>query len=240
MNLVELGEVEDLGLPWGALEVARAIEVSKDANNDHPARLTLCIRCVVRPTAGPYAGATIPLRLLFSPAYPWEGPRIICARRLWHPSVDPHSGALCLNILRLGWKPVLGLSTLLLGLWLVLQVEDTDNEPPIPGQTSNAKDDPLPPRQGNACRWHSDATATTTADNPKQDPLSGAVAATSTAQAPIAAHEEDALNGEAAQMLRRDPKQFSIIVALTLRGGTYGGITYENCMEEGRLHECRV
>lgn len=231
MNLVELVEVKDLGLPPGALELDRTIKIFNDTPDEHrSARLTLGLHCTVRPNAGPYAGAIIPLRLLFPPAYPWEGPRILCARRLWHPSVDPLSGALCLNILRLGWKPVLGLSALLLGLWLVLQIEDTVSNFSIPSPSSagHAKGARLHLDQGGHHQWSAPVDADTEDTFHEDDPYARAA----TAEGDPGEHQEDddALNGEAAQLLRRDPKQFATIVALTLRGGTYGGITYDNCM----------
>lgn len=195
--LVELAEVGDsLGLPLGSLEVDHDIEVLTEDRSGGSQRLTLCIRCIMRPTIGPYAGASLPLRLLFPLAYPWEGPRVVCTRRLWHPAVDPQGGALCLNILRLGWSPVFGLSTLLLGIWLVFQVEP---DAPVPGADRGTS-----PK----AKAHEDTAAGSATDD-----------------------EDGALNQEASLLLKNDPKEFATVVALTLHGGTYGGVTYDDCMD---------
>ena len=59
--------------------------------------------------------------------YPHEPPKCTCETKIYHPNID-REGAVCLNILRADWKPVLGVNPVILGL-IFLFIEPNPNDP---------------------------------------------------------------------------------------------------------------
>ena len=59
--------------------------------------------------------------------YPHEAPKCTCETPVYHPNIDT-KGAVCLNILRADWKPVLGVNQVILGL-IFLFIEPNPNDP---------------------------------------------------------------------------------------------------------------
>ena len=58
--------------------------------------------------------------------YPHEHPKVHCDTAIYHPNID-REGNVCLNILRKDWKPVLGISTVIIGLnFLFMDPEPAD------------------------------------------------------------------------------------------------------------------
>ena len=58
--------------------------------------------------------------------YPHEPPKATCLTKIYHPNID-REGAVCLNILRADWKPVLGVNAVILGLiFLFIEPNPTD------------------------------------------------------------------------------------------------------------------
>lgn len=49
------------------------------------------------------------------PNYPHEAPKVRCETKVYHPNIDLE-GAVCLNILREDWKPVLTINSIVYGL----------------------------------------------------------------------------------------------------------------------------
>jgi len=47
--------------------------------------------------------------------YPIEAPKVTLKEKIYHPNIDT-SGAVCLNILRNGWKPILSIEQVIHGL----------------------------------------------------------------------------------------------------------------------------
>jgi len=50
--------------------------------------------------------------------YPIEPPKVICKTKVYHPNIDK-KGAVCLNILRKDWRPILPLNAVFTGLHLL-------------------------------------------------------------------------------------------------------------------------
>lgn len=76
-------------------------------------------------TEGIYEGRELPFRLSVKPSYPFEPPKIHSViRKLFHPSVCPNTGAVCLNILSLDWRPTLSLEAVLVSLFCLF-TDDT-------------------------------------------------------------------------------------------------------------------
>ena len=58
--------------------------------------------------------------------YPHDPPKATCLTKIYHPNID-REGAVCLNILRADWKPVLGVNAVILGLiFLFIEPNPTD------------------------------------------------------------------------------------------------------------------
>ena len=61
------------------------------------------------------------------PNYPHDPPKCICMTKIYHPNIDLN-GNVCLNILRADWKPILGISIILIGLKMLF-LEPNSNDP---------------------------------------------------------------------------------------------------------------
>ena len=59
--------------------------------------------------------------------YPYEAPKPHCDTQIYHPNIDMQ-GAVCLNILRKDWKPVLGINAVFFGL-ICLFLEPNPDDP---------------------------------------------------------------------------------------------------------------
>lgn len=67
------------------------------------------------PPEGIYRGGRVSFTFSVNSNYPIEPPKIKCDQKIYHPNIDPQ-GNVCLNILREDWKPVLSLTSVLLGI----------------------------------------------------------------------------------------------------------------------------
>lgn len=79
------------------------------------------------PTSGIYEGGKFEFLFTVGLQYPIEPPKVRLNARIWHPNID-HDGALCLNILREDWKPVLSLSHVAMGIQFLF-LEPNKNDP---------------------------------------------------------------------------------------------------------------
>ncbi len=71
--------------------------------------------------------ATYNFNIKVPPNYPHDPPRCTCTTKIYHPNIDL-SGNVCLNILRADWKPILGVSIVLIGLKMLF-LEPNANDP---------------------------------------------------------------------------------------------------------------
>ena len=55
------------------------------------------------PTGTPYEGKYFLLKLVFSQDFPASPPRGFFLTKLYHPNIDPASGAICVNTLKKDW-----------------------------------------------------------------------------------------------------------------------------------------
>eukprot|EP01121_Diplochlamys_sp_Union-15-3_P019165 TRINITY_DN715_c0_g1_i1.p1 TRINITY_DN715_c0_g1~~TRINITY_DN715_c0_g1_i1.p1 ORF type:complete len:236 (+),score=59.02 TRINITY_DN715_c0_g1_i1:83-790(+) len=81
----------------------------------------------VTPTDGLYKGATFEFNLIVPTSYPYDPPKAVCKTLVYHPNID-FQGAVCLNILRADWKPVLTLGSVFFGL-MTLFLEPNPDDP---------------------------------------------------------------------------------------------------------------
>lgn len=69
----------------------------------------------VQPDEGFYQGGKFVFDFKVPEAYPHEPPKVTCTTKVYHPNIDLQ-GAVCLNILREAWKPILSISAVIYGL----------------------------------------------------------------------------------------------------------------------------
>lgn len=70
---------------------------------------------IIVPDEGFYKGGSFLFTCQIPETYPHDPPKVRCSKCVFHPNIDP-TGNICLNILREDWKPVLSLSSILIGL----------------------------------------------------------------------------------------------------------------------------
>ncbi|CDK26917.1 unnamed protein product [Kuraishia capsulata CBS 1993] len=104
------------------LELPPTIELQFDNPND-----LLHFTVTIKPADGLYKGGVFPFSCEISEDYPIKPPKFLCIPKIYHPNIDLE-GNVCLNILREDWKPILSLTSILLGLQ-ILFLEPNPNDP---------------------------------------------------------------------------------------------------------------
>ncbi|OCF32560.1 ubiquitin-conjugating enzyme E2 M [Kwoniella heveanensis BCC8398] len=80
----------------------------------------------ITPDEGIYKGGVFRFTFVISAGYPHEPPKVRCTQKIYHPNLDLE-GNVCLNILREDWKPVLNLSSVMIGIqYLFLEPNPDD------------------------------------------------------------------------------------------------------------------
>ncbi|CAM9662072.1 unnamed protein product, partial [Discosporangium mesarthrocarpum] len=82
-------------------------------------RNLLRLKVGVTMTGGPYEGGSFVFLLEIPPNYPFHAPSVVCTTTTWHPSINLHTGEVCLPILGKDWRPVLSINTVVLSLQLM-------------------------------------------------------------------------------------------------------------------------
>lgn len=88
---------------------------------------------VLKPSEGLYGGALIRFDCEVPVLYPYQPPRLKCPLRIFHPNIDIH-GNVCINILRLDWRPVMSLAHVLHALVLLFDPDElvvSEEDPPL-------------------------------------------------------------------------------------------------------------
>ncbi|KAI9636358.1 ubiquitin-conjugating enzyme/RWD-like protein [Dioszegia hungarica] len=86
----------------------------------------LNFKLTITPDEGIYKGGVFNFSFVINPNYPHEPPKVRCLEKIYHPNLDLE-GNVCLNILREDWKPVLNLSSVMIGLqYLFLEPNPDD------------------------------------------------------------------------------------------------------------------
>jgi len=82
---------------------------------------------IITPDSGFWTGARYPFTFAIPALYPHEPPKVTCDIKIFHPNIDL-AGAVCLNILREDWKPVLDINAVIYGL-IYLFYEPNPDDP---------------------------------------------------------------------------------------------------------------
>ncbi|ORY30375.1 ubiquitin-conjugating enzyme/RWD-like protein [Naematelia encephala] len=80
----------------------------------------------ITPDEGIYKGGKFHFTFAINPNYPHEPPKVRCTQKIYHPNLDLE-GNVCLNILREDWKPVLNLSSVMVGLQFLFLEPNPDD-----------------------------------------------------------------------------------------------------------------
>jgi ubiquitin-conjugating enzyme E2 M len=81
----------------------------------------------VSPDSGYWTGAKYHFTFVIPALYPHEPPKVTCRTKIYHPNINLE-GAVCLNILREDWKPVLDINAVIYGL-IYLYYEPNPDDP---------------------------------------------------------------------------------------------------------------
>ena len=81
---------------------------------------------IVTPDEGFYVGGKFEFKFKFKNSYPHDPPKVSCVPTIYHPNIDLE-GAVCLNILREDWKPVLNLQSIAVGLQFLFLEPNPDD-----------------------------------------------------------------------------------------------------------------
>lgn len=81
---------------------------------------------IISPDTGCWAGAKYMFNFSIAGSYPFDPPKVVCKTKIYHPNINLE-GAVCLNILRADWKPVLDINAVIYGLlYIFYEPEPTD------------------------------------------------------------------------------------------------------------------
>ncbi|CAD25874.1 UBIQUITIN CONJUGATING ENZYME E2-20K [Encephalitozoon cuniculi GB-M1] len=102
----EVGSIQLL--PGASLSVVRSGEEKYIAEVEYTMLLS----------EGIYEGRVLRFKLKIPNAYPFKPPKLLCLDNVFHPNVDD-DGNVCMEILRLGWRPSHGLESIFVNLYVI-------------------------------------------------------------------------------------------------------------------------
>eukprot|EP01041_Mallomonas_annulata_P009776 gene9776-20333_t len=80
----------------------------------------------ITPDSGFWSSARYHFSFSISENYPHDPPKVKCNTKIFHPNINL-DGAVCLNILREDWKPVLDINAVILGLFNLFYEPNPDS-----------------------------------------------------------------------------------------------------------------
>jgi len=93
---------------------ADCAEISIDQYDD--SNLFLWKAIIFGPSDSPYENGVFELKIDIPPEYPFKPPKITFITKIFHPNINPQSGAICLDILAANWTPTLTIKKTLLSI----------------------------------------------------------------------------------------------------------------------------
>lgn len=94
---------------------------------------------VIKPVMGYWTGGTFEFKFDVPTKYPFEGPKVTCIDKIWHPNIDL-DGGVCVSVLR-PWKPTYSVQIILFGL-LFLFSHPNPADPLNEEAAKSMRDDP--------------------------------------------------------------------------------------------------
>jgi ubiquitin-conjugating enzyme E2 D/E len=85
---------------------------------------------IIGPDDTPYQGGRFKLKIVFPSEYPFKAPKVQFTTRIYHPNINS-GGAICLDILKEQWSPVLTIGKVLLSVSSLLS-DPNPNDPLVP------------------------------------------------------------------------------------------------------------
>lgn len=76
------------------------------------------------PPGTPYEGGLFKVDINIPNEYPFKPPMMKFVTKIYHPNISSVTGAICLDILKHAWTPILTLKSLLISLQLLLQLPE--------------------------------------------------------------------------------------------------------------------
>jgi ubiquitin-conjugating enzyme E2 M len=110
--------------------------VTMQTNRENPAQFSF----VLKPNMGYWTGGIFEFKFDVPTKYPFEGPKVTCIDRIWHPNIDL-DGGVCVSVLR-PWKPTYSIQIILFGL-LFLFSHPNPNDPLNEEAAKQMRDDPV-------------------------------------------------------------------------------------------------
>lgn len=98
---------------------------------------------IMGPSDSPYANGVFYVTIEFTSDYPFKPPKVWFNTKIYHPNINPHSGAICLDILKDNWVPSLTIEKVLLSICSLLTDPNPDDPlvPDVARQYKNNKEE---------------------------------------------------------------------------------------------------
>lgn len=92
----------DIRMLQGAPDIVTVVDEAEK-------KYTTLLVTITGPKDSLYEGGTYTLCCVLPLEYPIKSPSIAFRTKIWHPNVEPKSGAICLDVLRDRWTPIITL-----------------------------------------------------------------------------------------------------------------------------------
>ena len=115
---------------YSTTEVPRDSNNSNNANNNNDASLSIFSKLcgyMLGPPETPYENGVFQVSIEIPSNYPLVPPKMKFLTIPYHPNVSSQTGAICVDILKTEWSPMLTLRKALLSLQLLLQCPNPDD-----------------------------------------------------------------------------------------------------------------